>query len=462
MSKNYQLTRYPVGSIRELWALSWPLMLGMISTSMMLFVDRIFLAWYSPEVLNASANAGMAYYLFLVIPLSICAISEVLVGRLHGEGNLAKIGQAVWQMVWFSVILLPLFWMIATVCSPVLFYNSENSVHETTYFGLLLLFAPAGCAWIALSGFFIGIGKVKFVTYCTLLSNLVNVIFGYLLIFGYGPIPSLGIQGAALGMGIAEVFGVLLLVAIFLKQENRVKYGTHQYHFDSLGFYEGIKIGTPAGLGHAIEVLGHFMFFQIVMSVGKEHMTVAAMVQSCYILVAFIIDALSKGVGAIVANLIGAQQFGLVKKVFRAAIKLHILFFVAVLTAALCFHESLFAMFFSLEGAGMLQEAYVRDLFYYAIMWMSIFFLFDGFNWILIGHLTAAGDTKFIFYVSSIINWIAYVLPTFLLVGLGKNGIDVAWSIIALYSMANFGIYYWRYSSGRWLQSYRLKHPAIP
>jgi MATE family multidrug resistance protein len=70
----------------------------------------------------------------------------------------------------------------------------------------------------------------------------------------------------------------------------------------------------------------------------------------------------------------------------------------------------------------------------------------------LIGFLTASGDTKFIFYVSSLVNWVAYVLPVFLLIGLGGKGADAAWMIIAFYSMINFGIYYWRYRSGRWLK----------
>jgi MATE family multidrug resistance protein len=119
----------------------------------------------------------------------------------------------------------------------------------------------------------------------------------------------------------------------------------------------------------------------------------------------------------------------------------------------LFFPDFLIGIFSSGEEAKLLTDPILKKMTIDALMWLSIFFLFDGFSWILIGHLTAAGDTKFIFYVSSVINWVAYVIPGFLLIGLGKHGADVAWQIIAVYSVLNFCIYLWRYRSGRWLAS---------
>ena len=453
---NYQLTKYPVGTIREIWTLAWPLMLGLISSSLMLFIDRILLSWHSPQALNASANGSMAFYIFLVVPMAICAISEVLVGRLHGEGRLNEIGKPVWQTIWFALILTPLFLLIAYFLPLLLFYQSDNQAHETAYFQSLMSFAPAVCSTVALSGFFIGTGKVKFVTYSTLLANLLNVILGYLLIFGMGPIPSLGITGAGIATGLAQTFQSLLLLAFFLRKEYRVNYGTAQFNFNASYFKESLRIGAPAGSGHAVEVLAHYMFFRIVTMSGSENMTIVALVQSFYILVGFVVEAQSKGVSAIIANLIGAKSFDLIKKVFISAIKLHSLFFLVMLVILFNCSSFLFGLFFTHESSSLLQNPYFTNMIFQASLWMSIFFLFDGFSWILIGHLTSAGDTKFIFYVSSIINWVAYVLPAFFLIGLGKNGANIAWMIIALYSILNFCIYLWRYQSGKWLRSHKL------
>lgn len=452
MKKTYQLTEYPVGSLREIWTLSWPLMLSLLSNSCMLFIDRLLLSWHSPLSLAAGANASMAYYLFLVVPMAICAISEVFVGRLHGEGKMEESGKPVWQLVWFALLLSIPLWLVAAFLPNIVFYRTGNEEHETAYFQVLLGFAPVLCASIALSGFFIGIGKVRIVTLCTVLANLVNVAVGYILIFGKWGITPMGVTGAGLATGIAQSVQVLLLLGCFLSANYRKTYGTTSLKFNWSYFYEAIRIGAPAGTAHMVEIFAHYVFFRIVMMAGTQQMAVAALVQSFYLLFGFIVDAQSKGVGAIVANLLGAREFKMVAKVFRAAMTQHTLFSLGFFILIATQLDFLLGMFFSEEGAAWLEDPVLYGMASEAMLWMCLFFLFDGYCWILIGQLTASCDTKFIFYVSTIVNWIAYVIPVFFLVGVAGRGADAAWMVIAFYSFINFTIFLWRYRSGKWLQ----------
>lgn len=453
MTKPYQLTKHPVGSLREIWTLSWPLMLSLMSNSIMLFVDRLLLSWHSSHGLAAGANASMAYYLFLVIPMAICAISEVFVGRLHGEGKLGEIGKPVWQTVWLACVLSVPLWLVAAFLPDLIFYRTGNEEFEVAYFQMLIGFAPMMCASIALSGFFIGIGRVRVVTWCTIGANLFNAIAGYILIFGWEMIPAMGVAGAGLATGLAQTLQLLLLLFCFLSRRNRRKYGTTNICFHRRYFIDALRIGAPAGTGHFVEIFAHFVFFRIVMMAGSDQMAVAALVQSFYLLFGFVVDAESKGVGAIVANLIGAKEFKMIPKVFKASIMQHTIFALGIVAVMLLFLDSLLGTFFSAGGEAWLEDPILYGMASQAVFWMCLFFFFDGYCWILIGHLTASGDTKFIFYVSSLINWVAYVLPVFLLVGVGGRGADAAWMVIAFYSMLNFAIYYWRYKTGRWLKS---------
>ncbi|MFI5344431.1 MAG: hypothetical protein ACHQUC_09450, partial [Chlamydiales bacterium] len=63
MQKTYELTAHPCGSKREFWTMTWPLMVGLLSSTIMMFVDRLFLAKWSPLGLNAAVSGGMAYYM---------------------------------------------------------------------------------------------------------------------------------------------------------------------------------------------------------------------------------------------------------------------------------------------------------------------------------------------------------------------------------------------------------------
>ncbi len=448
---SYQLTKYPVGSIRELWTISWPLILSLFSMSLMLFTDRLLLSRYSVLELNAAAASGTAVWLFLVLPVSIAAISEVFVGRFHGEERHRELGKPVWQMIIFSVIMTPIFCLIALFAPSFLFFDSLNAVSETIYFRTIILFAPAFFINIAIAGFFIGSGNVRIVTYCAIAANVINILFDYLLIYGFGPIPALGIFGAAFATGIAEVIQCMILFAFFMNKENRMMYGTSEYRFDKKMFKESIRIGFPAGLGISIEVLAHFIFFRIIGYAGQENLTVAALVQSLYFLVFFLFEGLSKGVTTICSNLIGGKQIQNIKHVLRSACILQIGFFIIIAGGYLCFSTPIIDFFLSSsDEAIILNEKFMTQI-RIALFWMCLFFLFDGFSRILVGQLTAAGDTKFLLYAGTFLNVLAYIVPIILLVYVAGGGADDAWMIIFCYSLTTSFVYYLRYISNRWI-----------
>lgn len=451
MQKTYQLSSHPCGSKREFWALTWPLMVGLLSTTIMMFVDRLFLAKWNPLALNAAVSGGLAYFMFLVIPMAVVEITEVLVGRLHGEERHHEAGSAAWQMVWVSFAMLPVFWVNGFAAPSVLFVGSSNAAFETSYFRTLMFFASAQCAVISLSGFFIGIGNVKIVTFSAIIGNIVNIGLDYWMIFGGGPMPALGIVGAAAATGISLLAQTLFLLSIYWMRQHREKYGTAALKIHLPFLMEGLRIGVPSGAGRAMEVVAHFLFFRIVMSVGPEQMVLCAIAQSIYILSSFIIDAQCKGASAIVSNLLGANEHGPINKVLRSGFTLHFGYFLILFLLVISFPEQIYAIFSSEEGIALQMTPELMTTFKRALIGVSLFFLVDGFGWILIGFLTAAKDTRFIFWASLLVNWIAYVPPTVWFIGWQKGGADIAWAIIVGVTTLTFVLYLWRYLSGNWL-----------
>lgn len=457
----YQLTRYSIGSLREIWAISWPLMLGLLSSSFMLFADRLLLSRYSTAALNACATAGMAIYVLMIIPLIIAGISEVFVGRHHGAGNMKEVGKAVWQMLWLSLGTLPLFLASAYIFPFLFFSGTGNEEFETIYFQWLIYFAPAFCSTIALTGFFVGIGRVTTITWCALLGNLVNVGLDLLFIFGYGPIPEMGIKGAALATGLSQVVQTVFLGLIFLNKSYRVTYATANCQFDLNCFKESFRIGAPAGLGRFLELIAHFVFFRIVLLSGSENLTIITVVQSFYLLMGFIVEGLSKGVSSIAANLIGGKQSDtLIDKVLKSAFHLQCIFSALLFVLLMSFSQPLLTLFFSDQDISFLQDPQLRATIQAAFFWMCIFFLFDGFGWIYMGFLTACGDTKFLLYTSLVLNWLAYILPTYLVLGLAKGTAAQGWMMIALYAVMTFLTYRWRYKVGGWKQGLQEIEPG--
>lgn len=449
----YQLTKYPVGSIRESLTVSWPLILGLLSMSIMLFVDRLLLSRYSVNDLAAASSSGTASYAFLVLPISIASISEVFVGRYHGEERHGEIGKPIWQMLWFSLMMVPLFALIGIYAPSLIFYDSENIKLESDFFRVILYFSGFLFANVGISGFFVGVGHMRSVAIVAIIANLCNIGLDYLFIYGWGVVPEMGARGAALATGISEVVQFLILMAIFLKRSYREKFGTLNWRYDSKLFLEAIRIGVPSGCSFALEVFAHFFFFRMMAVAGGKNPAIAAVAQSIYFLVFFLYEGLSKGVMTICANLFGGNQIKHIGRVIKSAITIQIFFALIIAIVLSTFSDQIIDSFFSDKDEKWLFDPLFIKQIKVAFFWMNIFFLFDGFYRILSGHLTAAGDTLFLLRASIFLNLFAFALPIYISVKLFGGGADDGWMIIAFYGLISLLVFTWRYRSKRWLES---------
>ena len=444
------LTKHPEGSVRELWSLSFPLMLSFISGNLMLFLDRLILANYSTEAMNAAVTTGMANAVFHFAAIGVASIAEVFVGQHNGAKRYGKIGEPVWQMIWFSlatsVVFVPLGLLGADLFSP----GEQYGTLASHYFRTLMLFGPVFPLFAAVSGFFIGIGRVRLVTVTTISINLLNILLDILFIFGvegwFSPMATLG---AALATGISQLTGVAVLVIAFLGQDNRKRYGTGCYNFVSSSFWKCIRVGGPNAVGHMIEVAAWAGLLRIIAGVGDFHLTVYAVGQSLVILVMFANQGLEKGLTTIAANYIGAKKWGHVSKVLRSAVVIQLLIAAACAVVLLGYPDPLINGFLAEETIEA-PTAELVDGVKRTCIWVVGFILFDGLTWLFAGVLTSAGDTKFVMVMNAVAAWLFAMLPFYVALTIYGGSPQVAWMMTACYAMLNSISFYLRYRSGKW------------
>lgn len=427
MSDSYRLTSHPSGTIGEVWAMSWPLMITIASGSLMFFADRLYLAHYSVEAMNALAIGGIWSFFLLVIPFSVCEITEVFVGKYNGAQNKNLTARPVWQMLWLSFFIAPFLVLGSYMIAHGIF---DPKSLQADYLTTFICFSPMQLAAIAISGFFIATGRVKVITYAHIAANILNVLLAPLFIFTF----KLGIQGAAFASGISFLLLSTILALFFLSKKNRAEFKTDLFAFDYHFTKEMLSVALPSGLGRAVEVLAHCGFFTIMAASGFETLTAVTFVQSFYLLCCFVIDAISKGTTAIVSNLIGAKQEKSVLDVLRSACLLHAMVSIIIALFGYFSIETVLQMTLTTQDMYLLYDKNFLWSVKVAMCWMSLFFLLDGYVWILGGHLTARSDTKFLLYASLATNWLTYLLPIYLLatyVGIGSAG---SWAIIAFNS----------------------------
>ena len=261
------------GSVRELWRVSYPMMVSFFSMMLMLFIDRLFLSFYSTEALNASAQAGTLAWGFILAWMTLASMSEVFVAQYNGAKHLSRIGSAVWQMLYLVLISFLFFFPLAYFVTP-LFY--ERGGYAFNFFSLLMYFGPLFTLVPALAGFFIGRGDTRIIQWMAILANIVNCILDPILIFTF----DLGVKGAAIATGLGTLVEALFLLYLFLKPSHRTMFGTLSLAFNPSLFLQTIKIGLPPALFVSMELLGWAAFYHLMATISPTHIFVSTVCQT--------------------------------------------------------------------------------------------------------------------------------------------------------------------------------------
>lgn len=435
------------GSLKELWFISFPLMLSLMSSSLMFFADRLFLAQYSIEAHNAATSAGnMVAFLQFIFICTTC-IAEVFVGQYNGAGEKSKIGSPVWQMIWLSLFSSLIFFPIGIYGGSFLFSASRYEVMEIEYFRYLMLCGPIFCLSGAISAFYIGRGSLVFATTITISANILNAILAYFLILGYEPyFSSLGIKGAAYATGISQGLQSLIMFLDFMRKKNRLMYGTGKWHFVWSEFYKCLKFGIPSSIAHTIEILAWALFFRMLMNVSDDHITVASIAQTILFLFTFMTEGISKGAMALASNMVGAKKWNRIWKLLFSGVKFYSIVFLLLGFFLVIDPSYIIHLFVSPEDEG----GRLYTLIASSCLWIWLFFLFDGIHWLVVGLLTAAGDSKFVLKTGSTTIWVFALLPAYILIVHFGISPDLAWAITAFYALAISCIYLLRFYSELW------------
>jgi MATE family multidrug resistance protein len=447
------------GSVKELWKMSYPMMVNFFSMSAMLFVDRIFLSWYSKEALSASVTSGTLSWAFICSIMTLAAMSEVFVSQFNGAKKYSQIGKPVWQMMWLCLFSFAFFIPIALLIAPIVFPPLTNPL-ENAYFSFFMYTGPFFCIHAAIAGFFIGRGYPKIIQWMAIASNLINIILDPIFIWGIdGYFPSFGMMGAAYATLIGTLFQAFIVFLFFISKKQNKDFNTRDFSFDKNLFFSCIKVGIPPAIFMLIELIGWTLFYLMMQGISQMHIFIAGICQSILILFFFVGWGLEKGCIALAGNFIGQKKPELLKNVLKSS-TIILAVFAAILGLILIVypdplinwflesplakseHDTSTLTISELADAKILVRACLSFIFFYIII--------ENLRWVLNGLLTAAGDTLFLLLAGSFSLWIFCLIPIYFLVYLPKASIVYAYVIQLVYAILSLGINYIRFAKGAW------------
>lgn len=453
--KSHHLTAYPAGSMREVFSISLPLILMAASGNLMHFFDRVFLAQYDLHAMNTAIAAYIPVQTLHFSTIAIASIAEVFVGRYNGAQKFKQLSWPVWQMIYFSLFTILIFWGCAFVGIESFvpeFYREDAS----SYLFWTLISGPLFPLAAALACFFIGQGKVWIVTAATFLANFINIILVKIFIFGVpGIFPEMGLNGAALASGLAIGLECVFLFVLFLSKKNKSRYHTHDARFRRDVFKDCLWVGIPSSLGHLVEMIGWSIILYTVAEASPTHATLYGICQTLWILLCCFIEGVHKGVIALASNALGAKELQLIPKILKSSIQLCALLILGLAAILWMAPHALLGFFFN---AATSHEMLI--LAAQGVSLLSVGFIFDAVSWIFAGILTAATDTRFVMFTAITTTWIVAVLPIYFFLTPDSNPLipNWIWILTSSFAAISNGA---RYFFSHWKKMIKTEAPSL-
>ncbi|MCO4821353.1 MAG: MATE family efflux transporter [Flavobacteriaceae bacterium] len=220
------------GSIRRaVFMLSIPMILEMLMESIFALVDILYVSKVS---VNAVATIGLTesiITLVYAVAIGLSMAATAVVARRVGEKDIKGASQAAVQVIFLGVIISMGITAIGIFYPKDLLelMGAETSLIEEGYgYTQVLLGGNITIMLLFLvNAIFRGAGNASVAMWTLILSNGLNIILDPMFIFGFGPIPEYGVEGAAIattiGRGTAVVFQIFVLFYGYSKIKIRVK-----------------------------------------------------------------------------------------------------------------------------------------------------------------------------------------------------------------------------------------------
>jgi MATE family multidrug resistance protein len=451
------------GSPRELLRVALPLVISAGSLSLMYFTDRMLLTWYSLDAMAASLPAGMLHYTLYSLFFGTATYINTFVAQYEGAGRSDRVGSALWQGIYFSLLAsvgMLLLGPLAGQIFAALDHSESIRALEAEYFGIMCYGTLPVLLQSTLACFYSGRGRTWTIMWVNLVAMLVNITLDYLLIFGIGPFPEMGIAGAAIATVTANVVAMLMYVAAIWGWGDLQRYALWSgRRYDPVLFARLLRFGLPNGVHMLMDVICYTLFIHLVSLMGKEQLAASNL--------AFNINALAfvpmLGFGTAISTLVGKRigegrpelAVRTTWMAFRWTSGYMLLF-----CAGFVLVPDLILLPYSVGLKNPAEFAAVHDHVVTLLRFVAVYSWFDAMTIVFGSAIRGAGDTRFSLLLTTAAGWALMVIPTYLAFTYTSQPMLWAWTAGTAY-MVVLGIgFLMRFRDGAW-QSMRVIEPSL-
>ncbi|WP_228557095.1 MATE family efflux transporter [Myxococcus sp. AB025B] len=212
---------------RAFLLLSVPMVLEMVMESIFALVDVLFVSRLGADAIATVGLTEAVLTLFRTVPLGLAVAATALVSRRIGQKDPERAARTAVQALGLGLALsVPLALAGGLFARPILTAMGASPgvvTHGLGYARLMLGGFPIIMLLFLISAILRGAGDAATSMRALWLANSVNIVLAPLFIFGLGPVPALGVTGAAVATTVGRASGVLYQVYRLLQGRGRLE-----------------------------------------------------------------------------------------------------------------------------------------------------------------------------------------------------------------------------------------------
>ncbi|PQJ78392.1 MATE family efflux transporter [Polaribacter porphyrae] len=435
------------GSIkRAIFMLAIPMILEMLMESIFALVDIIYVSQVS---VNAVATVGLTesvLTLVYAVAIGLSMAATAVVARRIGEKDREGANQTAVQVIFLGVFISLLISAIGILYPKEILslMGGESSLIEEGfgYTKILLGGNITVMLLFLINAIFRGAGNASIAMWTLILSNGLNIILDPIFIFGLGPIPAYGVEGAAIATTIGRGAAVIVQLIILFYGVGKIKILFKDIVLRTAVMFNIIKVSL-GGIGQFLIGTSSWVFLMRIMSeFGSEVLagyTIAIRIMMFTLMPAW---GLSNAAATLVGQNLGAKQPERAEEsVWKTGKYAGI--FMGIVSLIYIFFAPTFLGWFSDNEIVVKNGALCLQI-------MAAGYIFYGYGMVIIQSFNGAGDTKTPTYINFVCFWLfqlplAYITAIWL--NLGPIGVFLSITFAEV-SIAIIGIILFK--KGKW------------
>lgn len=436
---------------RSLFLIAVPIMLQNLISSFVNMVDTVMIGRLGTAEIAAVGLGNQVFFLLNMVLFGISSGGSVFTAQFWGKKDVAGIRKNTGLCLTLAVAAAGAFTAVCMAAPEFIIglYSRDRIVVEI---GAVYLRTLAPC-FVPFAITFVftlvmrSIEKVKLSMLTTVIALFVNMFLNWLLIFGIGPFPELGVAGAAIATVIARVLETVILVTVsYSKKYAHAGSPTELFGFDRVFVARFFGIAFPVMVNEILWSLGITMQNLIFARTNTDALAAFNITNTVSQLLWVVLIGLGNGCSVLIGKRIGEGREDLARD-YASRITLFAPLVGMTIALTLIPLSKMLPLFFNVN-------ANVFGIIAGMFIILTVSYPFRSFNMsMVIGVCRAGGDTVFSIFYDIMFMWL-FSLPLAAVASFVFHApVWVIYLCISTEDPLKMILGIWRLKSGKWLRN---------